>query len=377
MRSARSLPYARGAALAGCLTLASLYACSDRQPTATTRAAATEIQASGAWTSTVWSVGPAGLTYSAGVTGFASAAGGGKRLEAARGSVHALSPSAAELKAGRDEIQGSLLRVPTLPDAAPARAGTPTLRMALGGARTFDSRTPDGKVVRTQLLDDSRRGARRSTEVLISVGGQPNALIQYRYARDGARWRLLAAQSTLFGADGRPNRVVASDFRGMTVAKVQQVGALGRVLGGAGRLAGSLASLVGPAPLCAQSNCDAEQLAWAQAHDAVPQADWALRQAYQKCNDSWAVANPYPRPYPDPCDQPLLDAQAAYDMAVYNLSVAQINLDQCYAAPPSGGGGGGGGGGGQTCYLIVWEISYDGGNTWEYLDSEYYCQNQI
>lgn len=372
MASARSIPYRRAAALAGCLTLASLHACSDRQPTSAAPDAEAASQASGAWSSTVWSVGPAGLTYSGGITGRASTTDGGRRLGVERESVRALSLSASDLEARRAALQGSLPRVPTPSKGAPARAGTPTLRMELRGAPTFTTRTSDGKELKTQLLGGPRGGG-RPAGVLVSVGGRTRALIQYSHARDG---RLLSARSTLFGADGRPERVIESDFRGMTGSKARRVSAMDRMLGGAGRLAAGLGSLVGPTPLCAQNNCDAEQLAWSQAYDAFNQADWDLQEAYRKCS---ATSGQYPPPDPDPCGQPLLDAQAAYDQANWNLIVARHNLDQCHFAPPPpppGGGGGGGGGedDGMTCYRIDWYVSWDDGKTWEYLDSEYYCE---
>lgn len=370
----RSLPYGRAAALAGCLTLASLYACSDRQPTSTAPDAGTEARASGVWASTVWSIGPSGLTYSGGVTGRAWPTDGGKRLTLAREGVRALSPSAADLEARRTALQRTLLRVPRLPKAAPAGARRPILRMAFRGARTFTTRTADGKELQTQLIGGSRGGS-PTAGVLVSVDGRPHELIEYGYAHDGGQRRLLSMRSTLFGADGRPEKVIATDFRGVADATAPQVSALDRVLHGAGSLAGGLASLVGPTPLCAQAGCVEEQLAWGQAHDALWYAEQALQQAYAACE---ATASEVPRPYPDPCGDPVYNAQVAYNQASWNLFAAQVNLDQCYATPPPppGGGGGGGGGGGQNCYWVDWYVSFDDGASWQWFESDYYCQNQ-
>ncbi|MCA2988942.1 MAG: hypothetical protein INH02_16135 [Gemmatimonas sp.] len=49
--------------------------------------------------------------------------------------------------------------------------------------------------------------------------------------------------------------------------------------------------------------------------------------------------------------------------------------DTTATAPPGGGGGGAGGGGTGpfNCREIVWEISYDDGETWQYLDSDTIC----
>lgn len=46
-------------------------------------------------------------------------------------------------------------------------------------------------------------------------------------------------------------------------------------------------------------------------------------------------------------------------------SGVSLDVDACSDSPGSGGGGGSGGAGGFSCHFEQWEISYDGGNTWE------------
>jgi hypothetical protein len=377
MPLSRSHPHRRAAALAGCLTLASLFACSDRQPTAPAPGAA--VQASGTWTSTLWSIGPAGLTYAGGVTGRATAADGGKGLALSRESVRPLPPSALDLRAQRTALQGSLLRTPELPRNA--RAGTPAVRMDLRGARTATRRTPDGKLVQTQVLGSTRGGG--TSRVLVSVDGRPSSLTRYDHGADG---RLVSSRSTVFGAGGWPRTLVATDFRGMADTKERQVSALDRMLGGTARLAGGVASLVGPAPLCAQGTCDAEAHAWMQAVEAENQAYWAMQDAQAACE---ASAHLVPRPDPDPCGDPLQNAINAYNQAGWAKFAAWVAWDTCQMPPPGpcdrGCPGDGGGDpppdddddrdkDNEDCYWVDWYISWDDGATWEYWGSEYYCE---
>jgi hypothetical protein len=73
---------------------------------------------------------------------------------------------------------------------------------------------------------------------------------------------------------------------------------------------------------------------------------------------------------------PCLGAIALALSAHATLQGATIALNNCLAEAGQGGapgGGGGGGGGGPSCTLVVYEITYDGGQTWYYLYSGFFC----
>jgi len=73
-----------------------------------------------------------------------------------------------------------------------------------------------------------------------------------------------------------------------------------------------------------------------------------------------------------------LGAQAAWVMLDIAFVAAAWNaLQRCLNPRPPiriGQGGGGGGGGHEECWDVDLYISYDGGNTWAYDETERFCE---
>jgi hypothetical protein len=77
---------------------------------------------------------------------------------------------------------------------------------------------------------------------------------------------------------------------------------------------------------------------------------------------------------------PVIAAALAVAGAAANYLVKVMAYDECMSRTEpiisNRGGGGGGSDSGDGCYDVVWEISYDGGWSWSYYDTQRVCGRQ-
>ncbi len=370
MRSQKRLLSRWSSIAFGALFLTLIYACTDRAIAPTATDTASEFALSGILSSSLWRVNSAGPSYAGSVSAQA-------RLTQDKNGVHQ--------DIGPATISDELFASPSSPAnrfgavllPAPLfdkRDGGDVKWRAQFKSPRLKLKTSNGKDVTIQTVPDPRGDGRPPVASMLFDGDRPVSMIQSIYERDGKRWRPTRSRVTVFGNDGKPGAVVESDLTALQTAGAALPGTAAVLAEGFRRVGGSLSKLVRPDALFAAtvddalSKCFIEGVYVAAAAAAQVAADIALGIAIAAC-----VGVPLSCPA---VVAAMLTVSAT--AAVYLLRI--IAWEECMNPPRivTGGGGGGSGGSGGSggvagCFAIVWEISYDGGATWSYLDTTFQC----
>ena len=361
------------------LTLAVAYACSDN---VVAPRDGSDIRASGTWVSSLWKPGATGLEYVGSASGVAEVTASARNFRAHQSDLREIPLGPMEI----ESLRSALKRRPLNSSDAQQGAGRSAPAPAPKGStlRSFKARSvalkgAGGENLRLLFVDHPLGGGRPPLAVEILKDGRPVAMNEYSYAPDGNGWRAVRSRSSLFDAKGKVTLIADQDLsrvrKGPATASVGSARWFREEIGGGVAL---LAQLVQPDALYAQSiygyddypnygdgsgTCIREALNLAAATLAEAAAVAALTAAYASCV-----------PSPETCVPLVLGAQAALAAADIFLGMAIADYYNCTHPPSSSYGYGGGGGG--FCSYEVWEISYDGGSTWQYWGTFWTCQNQ-
>lgn len=196
------------------------------------------------------------------------------------------------------------------------------------------------------------------------------------YERSPDGWRPVKATTTMFDSTGRATLVSDQNLRGVSFnRRTASLGLLQRLQNSATTLGEALGRFALPDVLHAMtpasadmtlsdSGCLDEFLNLVAAGAVAAGAYIALDIALAAC-----IGLPLSCPA-------VVAAYAFLTGALLAVAAAQIAYWECLnqpAGPISRPGTGSGGGGGGPCIEIVWEISYDGGSTWQYYDTTWVC----
>jgi hypothetical protein len=353
----------------GSLFLAVSYACSERAIAPTAADDANEFAVSGILSSSLWRVDGAQLTYA----GSVSAQG---RITQDKNGVHQAFEPAVVTKApsslSKPGLGLSPLRAPSTNKTALAEGKQVSWRSRLTSPRV-QLGTRDGKRISMQRVADPRGGGRPPVAMMLYDGDRPVSLIEAVYQKEGKRWKPTRARVTIFGKDGKPSVVTEDNFAALQTASVAMPGTAAALADGFRRVGGSLSRLIQPDVLYAASlteeddeGCWRQRLAVIGAAGTQLAADIALGIAITACAASGGVLCPA-----------VIAASIAAAAAAVNYLIKVAEYDDCMSrADPivsARGGGGGGSEGGNGCYDVVWEISYDGGWSWSYYDTQQVC----
>ena len=244
--------------------------------------------------------------------------------------------------------------------------------------------------------------------VILMKNGKPVAQSEFTYERERGRWKPSKSRSTLFDSAGHVQLVTLHDFSAVNTSLIGNVGARSVPAQFYARIGASLSRLVQPDVLYAADACGIEscvrealilagaEAAWAGgvaaagialagcAAAAIPTfglacgpyvvaqlvlvgLDIALGVAlgdYLNCkNRGTLVASISPL---SGTSGPALAGAAS------TLQPRTATFD-CSSGGGSAGDGSGSGGGSSQCGMVVWEISYDGGSTWQYWGTFWTC----
>jgi hypothetical protein len=358
----------------GTLFLAVSYACSERAVAPTATDDANEFAVSGILSSSLWRVNGSELTYAGSVStrGRITQDKNGVRQELEPAVVANALPSPSTQRFGLSPLRAPSASKISLPEGAQvswrSRLNSPRVNLA----------TKDGKRVSLQYVADPRGGGRPPVATMLYDGDRPVSLIEGLYQKDGTRWKPTRARITIFGKDGRPSVVTENDFGALQTASVAMPGTAAVLADGFRRVGGSLSKLIQPDALYAASTagddderCWKERLAVAGAAAAQLAADVTLGIASAACAASGGLLCPA-----------VVAAALGVTATAVNYLIKVAEYDDCMSRSQPiissrwGGSGGGGGGGtddGGQCNTIIWEISYDGGATWQYYDTQSTC----
>ncbi len=355
----------------GTLFLAVSHACSERAVAPTATDDANEFTISGILSSSLWRVDEGQLTYAGSVSAQ------GRITQDENGVRQNFEPGLATTApppASAQRFSFSPLRAPSTSTLAAAGGARLSWRARLQSPRV-DLTTSDGKRVSLQRIADPRGGGRPPVATMLYDGDRPVSLIEGLYQKDGKRWKPTRARITIFGKDGKPSAVTENDFTALQTASVAMPGTAAVLADGFRRVGGTLSKLIQPDALYAASAGDDEERCWRQrlavAAAALQQvaADVALGIAMTACASSGGLLCPT-----------VLVAMAAVAASAVNYLLKVIDYDECMSRQDpivgSGGDGTSGGGGSDEhggCEIIIWEISYDGGSTWEFYDTQWSC----
>lgn len=243
----------------------------------------------------------------------------------------------------------------------------PILKPAIGATRSISERLPDGRAMRIELRDDERGEGRPARAIAIFVEDRIVSTSDFRYVREGRRWKPLEAVVTYYDSTGRQDAVITTDLSALEpgAGLEQSASASDKLRAGARQIACKLAAIALPSPLSASTMvdaCESQRNYVTYASIGVVLAYGAYVAAQASCVASGGIFCPT-----------VIAALSALGLAEAILAQASADLAACLAAnslpsnPPPGAGGGGG------CYQIDWYVSYDGGATWTYLYSTIQC----
>ncbi len=313
---------------------------------------------------------------------------------------------------GRQATLGSPTRVAIDPAQASAlrtQALTP-VKLALGSVGpTFDRQgggrksivrphakgrslrfRKDGKDIELQFVDDPRGGSRPPAATVTLVNGRAAAVNQYTYSKIGKSWLPTSSRATIYDSTGHATFVVSNTFRTSTVSEAS-FGHLGAdiLASGAGKLIAALGALAQPDMLYAATTADEIDAGCGQKATAASIAEFGWLGALAALAVAWGgcVTTIFECPG-------VLAAQAALAIADNAMGKAEAEYYLCLqqqqqqqqppASPPTSGGGSPPPttepppsppveDQGPACGEITWEISYDDGATWDYLDTTVTC----
>jgi hypothetical protein len=253
-------------------------------------------------------------------------------------------------------------------------------------------RSADGKDVSLQEIPDRRGAGRPPLAVLTYIKGKVGTLFEFGYEKKGDKWRPTRVRTTLFDNQGKPHSIIDQTLPDFPTTSKDVAIIPPRILKAMG-LAGSLLTQAAlPDALHAatldgevSNACLSQWLAFSGAAALVATYASMLVSVGASCVSTLITCTAY------------LYVVAQYEAAVVLAAAAYVALNECRASHPchgldesigvsgapnalhvqaicevseggNGGGSGGSGGGGfgeVDCHWEYWEISYDGGISWE------------
>ncbi|MEO8337914.1 MAG: hypothetical protein ABI664_23270 [bacterium] len=355
----------------GTLFLALTYACTERAIAPTAHDDANDFAVSGILTSSLWRVNGSDLSFAGTVSANAHITQDRKGV---RQDVQAptLSSEMLAAPAATQRFGLSTLHAPSTSKLALREGAQVTWRTKFQSPRV-NLTTRDGKRVSLQKIADPRGGGRPPVATMLYDGDRPVSMVEALYEKDGKRWKPTRSRITIFGKDGKPSAVTENNIAALAATSS---GTVSMLVDGFRRVGGTLSTLVQPDVLYAatspnddgEGQCFKEAVALAAAATAQVAADIALGIALAACAGTLIS-----------CPAVLAAiATVAATSAVYLIRV--VEYDACMNPPETtttvrsnDGGGGGGGSEGDGCHDVTWEISYDGGWSWHYYDTQRIC----
>jgi hypothetical protein len=244
--------------------------------------------------------------------------------------------------------------------------------------------TADGKTLSVQLVNDMRGGGRPPVSMLIHDGSRTSQFVEFKYVKDGKKWRAAEIHSTIFGDDGRPSKVITSDLRAIQQGSLN-VGSRLNITPLLREIGSEFGRLIQPDVLYAATvaedlddeglpNCLGSKMVVAAALGWVVAYGAGLVTVGASCVTTLITCAAW------------LYAVAWYELAVSTLAAVTVQLWECQhpsstltTRVDSGGGVPGGGGsetgGSGSCKTYKYEVSFDGGQTWRTERTWVVCQS--
>lgn len=360
-----------------------------------------EARLSGGTSSTMWQVTEQGLKYLGSIAAQVSVVYASEYLTTSVESIVRTNLPLSERKAlaakAEEATKFGPSRAATLEKQPLATSQVATRWRASLSTPRRHFKTKDGKDVGIQMINDPRGGGRPPMAVMVYDGDRPVSLNEYSFVKDGTHWRPTGSRSTLFDSTGRPRLIAVHDLVNVHYTSFGVTAASNASSGGLQRFGTTLKRFVQPDALYAAGACDEDgqclreaiivagaEAAWAAgvvaavaAYAACPAtagatclAGLAAQAALVGLDIALGVAiGDYYS-----CTHVAHDANGnAYNRSGIGsgtLSAPGATLDcvplhepmnEASVMSPSG------------CYSEVWEISYDGGETWQYWSSVWVC----
>jgi hypothetical protein len=258
--------------------------------------------------------------------------------------------------------------------------GRPSLVRPRAKGRSFKNRK-DGKEIEVQFVDDPRGGDRPPAAMVTWLNGRAASVNQYTYRKIGKSWVPTSSRTTIYDSTGRAAFVASNTYSAMTVS-ASSLNSLGSdaLAGGVGKLVTALGRLVQPDVLYAETVADDIDAGCGMKAAAAAGAEFAWLTAVAALATAWTACATTIIECPA-----IVAAQAALAVADYYFGKAQAEYALCLqqqqpapppAAPAPVAGDGSkpqGDQGGVSCGVITWEISYDDGESWNYLGTSTTC----
>jgi len=371
------------------LAVALTYACTDNAVGPHSRTnPSTVIDVRGDASGSIWKVAGGELTY----VGAATAHFDGRLSEAGfrpkSSSARTLDLSPLEIEELRSRLSRNAISL-TLPASAPLvasgtsqAAGAAALRRISFKTRFRRGLERDG--VRTDWVPNPKGGKRPPVAMLVYKNGLATALIEPTYTQTATGWQPRRARTTVFDPTGAVSKIILSDFTNLE-SQLASAGFVDRFAAGALRAAGAFGMLFRPDVLHAATQPDdaeditrcltqASALAFATATLAIDLV--ALDTALAACATSVVACAALPLVYARVARSTAAElAAAAFLAACWSaddceetggpvaetfVAGAHASTGQAAAASCTNGAGGSY----QVCIDYQYEISFDGGVTW-------------
>jgi len=372
------------------LAVALTYACTDTAVEPRSQNPSTVIDVRGDASGSVWKVIRGELTYVGAATAHFDGrlSGAGFSPKSGSASASALDLSPLEIEELRSRVSRNAISL-TAPASAPlvapgtSAAGKPAVLRRISFKTRF-RRGLERDGVRTDWVPNPKGGKRPPVAMLIYKKGLATALIEPSYVQTVTGWQPRRARTTVFDSTGAVSKIILSDFTNLE-SQLASAGLVDRLAAGALRAAGTFGSLFRPDVLHAATQNDAEDitrclpqaaaLALATAGLAIDLA--ALDAAITACAASVIACAALPLVYARVARSTAAELAAAALLAACwsaddDCGQEGGNLPETYVAGAHSSSGqtaaasctDGAGGSYEVCIDYQYEISFDGGVTW-------------
>jgi hypothetical protein len=382
------------------LAMGVTYACSDRIA-APVSGDGNDYFLTGPAFSSLWRVEGASLSYLGSASSQVTVGRTGTELTHHEGDVRAFSLAPASAKATQVQLEASAPML-QLGSFAPADRSIGTGVTGILRDRSVAPKQikvkANGRDLAIRYIEDSRPGHRPPVAAMIYDGRRAVSLNEYTYVKEGQRWRPSYARVTMFDSAGKAVLVATHDMSSVRAQFGERTGMMNHVGERLSQMGASLSRLVQPDVLHAADVCDEtpdspcwhEAIMLGVATSAEAAGVLGVVAAYATCPATaglTCLAGLAAQAALAALDLALGVALADYLICKRNggpNATAKIPANPAVGITPNGrsadcigGGTGGGDLGGYGCYTEIWEISYDGGQTWQYYTTIWVCPNQI